>query len=605
MPEGVASKSHVLTPRMRPTRPIPRFALIVLVASVLASVVGGALDLSVFDVLHALGIVGAIVAGIVLAMWLEERVFTALVGRHTALRVVVGISLPGTALVLGFLASLLAAWVGDLIGDDGALVSASLVAMMWIVSASLGSLSVVALDVIISALVPSFRSRVQLAVLGLLSVTSGIAVAIYAAGIYLARAAREVDPSSLPEGAELDLGAGVMGRIEIVEFMQREEIGDVITLIVICLAVVLSVPAVLSATGKIAEAVMERLHPLTLGFRSLSDGDLAVRVEEGGSRDFIQISQGFNRMTESLSRTLEDLDARNRDLFQTNQATSRFVPFQFLKLLGKESIREIELGQHRAIELSILFCDIRGFTTFAEKMGPEETFRFINRYLERMEPEIHRCGGFINDFFGDGVMALFPSAPDSAIWAALGMLEELEGLNRELESEGSERIGIGIGINTGPLMLGTIGGRDRLTCTVVGDPANLASRIEGMTRLYGSNLIISEGTHAALQSRTAFALREIDRVRAKGKRKPVTVYEVLDGEPAELRRQKEATLSSFGEALSNYRSGKLEWAKQLFTDCHRKAPNDVALQVYLQRCDTLLQQGVPNDWNGVTDLRFK
>jgi adenylate cyclase len=420
----------------------------------------------------------------------------------------------------------------------------------------------------------------------------------------LTRLAAGLDPNNLPEGAVLQFGGSPMERAEILSFLQSPTVLDAITYVVVGVAAALAVPAVLSATGKIAEAVMERLHPLSQGFSSLVEGKLDVRVEEAGSRDFIQLSRGFNRMTESLSSTMRDLDARNADLSATNQATKRFVPFQFLKLLGKESIREIKLGEHRAVELSVLFCDIRGFTTLAEEIGPEATFRFINRYLAVMEPEIHRRSGFINDFAGDGIMALFHTAPDTAIRAGLGMLDALDGLNAELAKEGAEPISIGIGINTGPLMLGTIGGLDRLSCTVIGDPANLASRVEGMTRLYGSNLLISEGTFRGLTAPEDFAIREVDRVRAKGKREPITIFEVLDGETSSVRKQKEATGDAFSAALVAYREADFEQAKREFLACLVRAPDDGALPVYLQRCDTMICS-VPEDWEGVTDLSIK
>ncbi len=244
---------------------------------------------------------------------------------------------------------------------------------------------------------------------------------------------------------------------------------------------------------------MERLNPLSDALAEVASGRLDVRVEEGGSRDFVQIFRGFNRMAMSLTETLTDLDVRNRDLAEMNRATSRFVPFQFLELLDKRTIREIERGDQIQLDISILFADIRGFTTMAEQVGPAATFSFINRYLGHMGGEIRRERGFINEFLGDGIMALFHQGADAALQAALGMVTVLDRFNGILVAEGQGPIRVGIGVNSGPLMLGTIGGERRLS----GDPANTAARVEGMTKLYGAALLISQGTHERLADRPA------------------------------------------------------------------------------------------------------
>ncbi len=210
------------------------------------------------------------------------------------------------------------------------------------------------------------------------------------------------------------------------------------------------------------------------------------------------------------------------DLRSTNRAIVRFVPSPFLELLGRNKITEVTRGDSTAIEMAIMFSDIRGFTTMAESMGPQKTFSFINDYLGRMDPEIHKQDGFINDIFGDGIMALFHKGADAAVAAAIGMLRATDEFDSSLR--------MGVGIHTGELMLGTIGGSERLDCTVVGDPANTASRIEGMTKMYGAALLISEATYQALEDPDAYDIRPLDRVIAKGKDEPSTIYEVLDGE---------------------------------------------------------------------------
>jgi class 3 adenylate cyclase len=301
-------------------------------------------------------------------------------------------------------------------------------------------------------------------------------------------------------------------------------------------------------------------------------------------------------LANSFARTMARLD-------ETHRAARRFVPFEFLELLGKPTITEVKKGDQVALDMSILFSDLRGFTTRAERMGPQETFAFINRYLAHMEPALHEQGGFINDIFGDGIMALFHTGADAAVRAALGMVRGLHAMNAA-RADGDEVLRMGIGIHSGPLALGTIGGRDRLDCTVVGDPANVASRVESMTKLYGATMLITEATAQRLADRGAYSLREVDLVQAKGKSEPIRVYEVLDADDPELRARKEAGASRFAAALERYRRGSFVEAANAFETCEREAPADGSARLYVTRCAELIATP-PAAWDGVTRLEGK
>jgi hemerythrin len=176
-------------------------------------------------------------------------------------------------------------------------------------------------------------------------------------------------------------------------------------------------------------------------------------------------------------------------------AYSRFVPHQFLQLLGKESVTDIVLGESLEKKMTILFSDMRDFTALSESMTPRENFGFINSYLERMEPVISSYHGVIDEYIGDAIMALFPTSADDALDGAIGMLDRLAGYNEERKTQGHPPVAIGIGLNTGLMMLGTIGGRNRMQSTVISDAVNLASRVETMTKTYGVNLFITEHTY--------------------------------------------------------------------------------------------------------------
>lgn len=271
-------------------------------------------------------------------------------------------------------------------------------------------------------------------------------------------------------------------------------------------------------------------------------------------------------------------------LYQLNQANQRFVPHQFLQLLNKQSIIDVQLGDQVQLEMSILFADIRDFTTLSETMTPEDNFKFINAYLGRMEPVIRENNGFIDKYIGDEIMALFSGRADDAVQAGINMLRRLAAYNTTRTTVERPPIQIGIGINTGSLMLGTVGGSQRMDGTVISDAVNLASRLEGLTKDYGVSLLISHHTFQRLHHPIEFAFRIIDRVKVKGKSKMVSVFEVFDADPLELRAGKLVTKTIFEEALFLYSMNSFREAAQLFQGCLEIVPEDTAAQIYLKRC---------------------
>ncbi|HSF73997.1 MAG TPA: adenylate/guanylate cyclase domain-containing protein [Microcoleus sp.] len=266
------------------------------------------------------------------------------------------------------------------------------------------------------------------------------------------------------------------------------------------------------------------------------------------------------------------------------EATSRFVPNEFLAFLGCDSIVDIKLGEAVELEMSVLFSDIRDFTTLSEKMTPEENFKFINSYLSRMEPLIVENQGFIDKYIGDAIMALFSEGADDALKAGIAMLHTLGEYNRDRASLGYVPVEIGVGINTGSLILGIVGGKSRMDGTVISDAVNLASRIESLTKNYGVSLLITQQTFDRLKNPADYAIRVIDKVQVKGKSEWVTVYEVFDADFPEVKAGKLATLQLFTEALSLYNMKNFREAAGLFADCLGQNPGDKVARIYWERC---------------------
>ncbi|MDX1960540.1 MAG: 7TM diverse intracellular signaling domain-containing protein [Leptospiraceae bacterium] len=188
---------------------------------------------------------------------------------------------------------------------------------------------------------------------------------------------------------------------------------------------------------------------------------------------------------------------------------ARFVPEQLLTFLGKDIITKVGLGDSIQKDMTILFSDIRAFTSISETLSPSENFGFINSYLETMGPIIRKHNGFIDKYIGDAIMALFPQKPSDAIDASIEMLEELHKLNVRRKAKGFIPISIGIGIHTGSQMLGIIGEKERMEGTVISDVVNTASRLEGLTKAYSTALLISEDVLKGVEDKSKLSYPKI------------------------------------------------------------------------------------------------
>ena len=316
-------------------------------------------------------------------------------------------------------------------------------------------------------------------------------------------------------------------------------------------------------------------------------------------------------LARQFSRTLSDVDQRNLELRTINSSIARFVPLAFLQALGKKSVAEVERGEAQQHEMAVMFCDIRGFTTITESIGPQETFKFINEYLSRMEPEIYRGAGFINQYLGDGIMALFPSTKaasaeersgaDGAVVAALGMVQALDKLNAERALAGKSAINIGAGIHIGTLMIGTIGGGEQLNGGVVGDCVNASARLEGMTKMYNARVLIS-GSVVARLVRERPTVRHLDTVVPKGKSEPMLIAEILNADPHEALKKQ--SLNEFIAAQRAYQSGAFDEAIRLFQRCLEICPADGAARLLMARC-TEMAAHPPEHWTGIYTMTTK
>ncbi len=276
---------------------------------------------------------------------------------------------------------------------------------------------------------------------------------------------------------------------------------------------------------------------------------------------------------------VEHLSAHLSDL---NISLERFVPHEFLSFLQKQSILDVQLGDQTLKDITILFADIRSFTTLSEKMSPEETFKFLNSYLNRIGPIIRSHNGFIDKYIGDGIMALFPQSPQDALNAAIAMVKRIAEYNDERKKYQLSPISIGIGIHTGSAILGIIGETMRIESTVISDTVNLSSRIESLTKHFRTTILVSGDVYEQVKDIPEYNFRYISKVIVKGKSQPTKVYEVLSMYPDDAVALFTSTKEQFKKALTLYNKKQYTEALHIFKEIALKNPCDMITKNFIE-----------------------
>lgn len=328
---------------------------------------------------------------------------------------------------------------------------------------------------------------------------------------------------------------------------------------------------------------------------SFTEGRVSLVHMLGGQ---IAVSLENAKLYRNLTMALE------KQVELTN-AYSRFTPRAFLDFLGKESILQVKVGDHRQEDMSVVFLDIRSYTSLAEGMSPNDNFQFINGFLRRMTPSIAEHEGVINHFIGDGVMAFFPRRPEDAVAACVEMQRAVALYNEERERKERRAIAVGMGVHTGPLMVGIIGDRDRMDTALVSDTVNTAARMEGLTKEFHASIVISESTVLRLGPDERDRLRRVGDVRVKGKSHVHRVYECFGGDAEEHATAKRATRPLFERGLDAWKNADFDHAIEIFTAVLAQHPGDRTARRYLKRSEEYILGGVPAEWTGIDTIERK
>jgi adenylate cyclase len=279
-----------------------------------------------------------------------------------------------------------------------------------------------------------------------------------------------------------------------------------------------------------------------------------------------------------------------------------------------DSPENLQLGG-KELELTVLFSDIRGFTTISEKLSPQALVHLLNEYLSPMTDIVFEKRGTLDKYIGDAVMAFFGAPVQTELHAAnccdaaLAMMETLGRLREKwrIEDPNIPNVDIGIGINSGPMVVGNMGSNQRFNYTVMGDNVNLASRLEGLNKEYGTHILVSEPTlHMArkgLKDETVYCVRELDAVRVKGKKEPVRLFELRSRGPA--RTEEQPLLDGYAEGLRLYRTQKFAEARLQFESLLLRFPGDGPSQLFIRRCDLMLESLPDANWDGVFKMEHK
>jgi len=277
----------------------------------------------------------------------------------------------------------------------------------------------------------------------------------------------------------------------------------------------------------------------------------------------------------------------------------QYIPPELVDEMSQSGTEFSLEGESR--EMTVLFSDVRGFTTISEGLDPKQLTQLMNALLTPMTRVIHKNRGTIDKYMGDAIMAFWgapltdPQHAHHALYAAFGMMTELKVMQDEFRAKGWPEVNIGIGLNTGVMNVGNMGSEFRVAYTVLGDAVNLGSRLEGLTKAYGVNIIVSETTRAAVPE---FVFRELDLVRVKGKNEPVAIFEPI-GHKNDVAKDIVSELARYKQALLAFRKQNWDKAEMEFFSLSRSYPECFLYQEYLNRINNYRNNPPGDDWDGV------
>ena len=304
-------------------------------------------------------------------------------------------------------------------------------------------------------------------------------------------------------------------------------------------------------------------------------------------------------------KNIRESKEREEAMRRVYEITGKFVPYEFIGSLGHKLITDVKLGDQVEKIVTVLFSDIRDYTSLSEQMTPEENFSFVCSFNERMGPLIRKYGGFINQYLGDAIMAIFPGNASDALSAAIEMQLAVRDFNQQRKLLHQHPIRIGVGMHTGPLIMGITGDQNRLDATTISDTVNTASRIESLTKYYKADIIISDASLQQIVDQKSFYLRHLGLVQLKGKQEALRIHECFNANLDDELSGKLSSLRVFDEGIVHYLNKSFDQACSTFQKIMEDHPDDRTAKFFYAKTKQIIDNGVPENWAGVVEMRDK
>ncbi|UOG65709.1 adenylate/guanylate cyclase domain-containing protein [Leptospira noguchii] len=314
----------------------------------------------------------------------------------------------------------------------------------------------------------------------------------------------------------------------------------------------------------------------------------------------------------------KDAQLLNKYLTNQKEAFYRFVPVDFIRIIDRESPISISVGDSKEKSMTVLTSYIRNFASLSKTLPLNQTITFLNSYLSEMEELVYKTTGFVDKYIGNEIIALFGdyderavkenfNSADNAVESAIRMVNAIRSgkLIKNFSIPSFWNLEIGIGINTGSVILGTVGSERRIDTTVIGDAVNLSSGLRSLTALYKSKILISHHTYLRLHRMSEVGIRMIDSVILKERDQAIDIYEVIESDPEPIKEFKLKTSELLSQGILEYKSRKFDEASKIFRQLYREEPKDLISMIYLKRCKLYASKPPDENWDGVFRFQTK
>ncbi len=336
--------------------------------------------------------------------------------------------------------------------------------------------------------------------------------------------------------------------------------------------------------------LLSSIRKLRRSVNLIASGEWDVKVQIHTRDEVEELGQRFNMMASSIRQYIQEVTKLSNSYF-------RFVPQQFLKVLGKTNMTQISLGEQANRDMTILVCNMRGFSELSTRLTTEENFRFINSFLNVFGPVVRECGGFTSRYLGPGMLTMFPDDSSAAIRAAVRLRAMLDTYNAERTHAGGESIDIGIAIHSGDVMIGIIGEEQRMEGSVVSNHVQLTLELEKLSAKLGVQVLLTEETMHASRKPLGGNCRKLGTFQIGDEQRTIELFDLYEGDPAHIRQLKQETKQEFEAALALFQSGRFYDAREGFVAVVKKNRYDLPAKHYFFACDRYFQEGVPAQWN--------